>query len=199
MATGPSAAARRVAWSARLFVLRLVYFRSILHTPARKVLEYDLFYHVATEVAPRNILFLGVAPYTRFYHRLFPSSRFVTLDYDPECAVFGSPHEHVVADAADLERFWPSSTFDTVMCNGIYGWSITTREGFDRLLSGIRKVLVPGGFFLFGWNSGREFDPLNLETYAEQMIGFRPVTLNGREFLKVPSERDHCFRFFLSR
>jgi SAM-dependent methyltransferase len=190
---------RRLAWRARVAALRLAAGRDTLHSPARLALEYDVLFHVADEVAPRSVLFVGAERYTRFYPRFFPRARFATIDSDPACARWGS-REHVVGDATRLPDFWPDASFDAVLCNGVYGWGIDSPGQLAALLEGARRVLVPGGFFLLGWNTGPEHDPLGVEEGRAEALfaGFRPAALGGRTSLKVRSRPDHCFRFFRS-
>lgn len=189
---------RRLAWRARVAALRLAAGRDALHSPARLALEYDVLFRVADEVAPHSVLFVGAGRYTRFYPRLFPRARFATIDADPACAAWGSPAEHVVGDATRLPEFWPDASFDAVLCNGVYGWGIDSREQLAALLAGVRRVLVPGGFLLLGWNAGPERDPLGVEAGRAEALfaGFRPAALGGRTSMQVRSRPDHCFRFF---
>lgn len=196
MGSAPHAWTRSV-WCVRVFLLRLAHFRVALRTGARRRLEYDVFYHISKESSPERILSIGVAPYTTFYPRLFPNAAFVTIDRDAECASCGSPRGHVVGDATELGKYWPPATFDTVICNGVYGWGIDTEEQLRRLLASIHTVLAPGGGLLFGWNPVEGLDPIELESRREQLFrDFIPSSLSGREFVDVSSILDHRFRFF---
>lgn len=187
----------KARWCAGVFRLRRAHSCEILRTRARRILEYDLFYSVWNEIRPRRILSIGVAGYTAHYPLLFPSSAFATIDIDGKRAQWGSPFQHVVGDATILGSFWPSAAFDAVICNGVYGWGVDTEAGLRLLLAGIRDVLAPGGFLLFGWNVTQERDPLCLETRCEQVFeGFAPSRLGGREHARVRSEINHLYRFF---
>jgi SAM-dependent methyltransferase len=192
--------ATSVAWRVRVLALRVIYFRACLRTRARRTLEYELLAALHREVRPRRVLWIGVGRFTTYYPCLFPGARLSTIDRDPEVARWGAPHDHRVGSATRLPHFWPAATFDAVLCNGVYGWGLDTEAELRLLLDGIRVVLRPRGFLLFGWNPTGKTDPVDLDARRSVLFkDFVPARLSGRDRVSVRSEVDHLYEFFHTR
>lgn len=91
-----------------------------------------------------RILYIGVEQYNDFYHELVhPGSCFITLDKDPDKAVFGSLQGHLIQDLLDHD-----GNYDHVACYGLLGFDVFT--GFQQFHHHLDSLVNPGGTLLLG-------------------------------------------------
>src|SRR5205085_8012081 len=83
-----------------------------------------------------------------------------TVDIDPAMRRWGRPGRHIVGDMLELDRLFPELRFDTVLCNGIFGFGVDTPAARRRACAAMASVTKPAGWLLLGWNSDRGPDPL---------------------------------------
>jgi SAM-dependent methyltransferase len=62
-----------------------------------------------------------------------------------------------------IDKLIASSSFDTLLCNGVFGFGVDTREAQLTALKAIARILKPGGRLLLGWNTDSVEDPTTLE------------------------------------
>lgn len=108
-----------------------------------------------------NILNVGCRRYSvDINSRLKAAGKSVsTIDIDPDAARWGA-QTHIVGDATCLDAYFPPSTFDVVIFNGVFGFGIDSGDEIDRAFVGLAHVLKPGGILLLGWNVDRVADPI---------------------------------------
>lgn len=184
-------------WNIKVFILRLLHFPHILRTESRKELEYNLLFYLAKEIQPKQILSIGVGPYTTYYPRLFPKAQFKTIDLDPSAAQWASPGNHTIADATKINDLWQRGTFDLVLFNGVYGWGMNSQKQLTETLDCISILLKPNGFLLFGWNKTPATDPIDIENNLREIFSdFSIASLNQKKFIQLKIWKMHRYRFF---
>jgi hypothetical protein len=124
-----------------------------LATEDRRVLEQVIFKHYATRADIRSILFVGCQWYTKHYERRFFRHRnYWTIDPSPSCRKYGA-RQHIVAPLERLDEFVPEDYFDVVICNGVYGYGLDTREQCELAFSRCYGRLRVDGELVLGWNN----------------------------------------------
>lgn len=188
---------KKFIWNLNVWLYRQIYRLDIVKSQTRKALEYNLFYLIYKEVKPKKILFVGVAPYTRYYYRLFPNVAFKTIDKDPGTAGWGTPGHHTSIDTMNAIQVFDEDTFDVVILNGVYGWGTNTAQHLHKVLENIHKILRPDGLLLFGWNQTKEFDPLDIENNLSNFFSKYTIkSLQGSNRIQYYNWQNHTFRFF---
>lgn len=131
---------------------------------SRRFLQ-DMLLPWARDHCPR-ILFVGAAPYTHHYERLFAArgGGFTTMDVNPSMAVWGSV-DHIVGPVQEIPRFRPPGSFDCVILNGVFGYGVDDPAAMRRVIEALHVVLKPGGLLVVGWNVGLHADPDSLGLY----------------------------------
>ncbi|UYN93461.1 MAG: class I SAM-dependent methyltransferase [Enhydrobacter sp.] len=108
----------------------------------------------------RRVLFVGTAPYTYHYERLFAddAARYHTIDKNPAARIWGS-NNHMLASIVEVDGLRPEGFFDCVVMNGVLSYRIPVLNDFgveerelDRLAGAMHRVIRPGGLLLVGWN-----------------------------------------------
>lgn len=175
--------------------------------PDRRVLEREILPALAAEPNVDRVLSVGVAWYTQRYANAFENKTFVTLDLDPERAIFAAggarSSRHVVGDLRDLERHVDASEpFDLVLMNGVIGYGLDQRDDVDRALRACAARMRSGGTLVLGINEEKptNVDPTSVSAYAQ----FEPRAFgrwsSGRVTIAVPfRERTHTFLFWRRR
>jgi len=130
--------------------------------PSRKYLEMELLPWLCK--SRRSVLFVGAGAYTYPYYHAFEASRlrFVTIDLSPAAQVWGA-REHYVGSILDVEKLIPPPKFDSVVCNGVFGFGVEGIGEMNRALNLFAELLHPEGVLLLGWNKDVVEDPLALE------------------------------------
>jgi SAM-dependent methyltransferase len=96
----------------------------------------------------------------------------------------------------EIDKLIPSETFDSVLCNGVFGFGVDTREAQVAALQAMRKILKPGGRLLLGWNTERVDDPASLDFVRGAFAG---DDLIGRGALWEIPEAKYVYRFLRRR
>jgi SAM-dependent methyltransferase len=159
-------------WFKRFLLLHIVGvdMQSSEH-PSRKWLEHDVL-PALPKLGFGRTLFIGTASYTYHYEQIVrrAGGDWITCDVAPGAAVWGA-REHVVARVEEIDRWFPSHSFDAVLLNGVLGYGINTEGEQNAAMSAIACVLRPGGLLLVGWDSDFIADPL---LSADAFRQFRP-------------------------
>jgi SAM-dependent methyltransferase len=151
-------------------VLRFVLLRLLgVHRHYKYILKYAGRQFLEGECLPwlrqnyRRILFVGAAPYTYQYERLFRQDhdQYTTIDNHPSTAVWGGPI-HIVARIQDISRYRPKEFFDCIVFNGVFGFGIDHPDAMREAARAMSDVLRPGGLLIVGWNTDLHEDPEQL-------------------------------------
>jgi len=115
-----------------------------------------------------HVLFVGPAPYTYQFERLFRRSRdqYTTIDPDGGTAVWGA-RRHIVAPLQELPNHRPPGFFDCIVLNGVFGFGIDSIEAQRGAIEILHRSLAQGGLLLVGWNT-------NLHADLEELGLFQP-------------------------
>ncbi len=134
-----------------LHVRRVVYARlgitMRMRSHARTILEEKILPYYVSGKQFERILFVGCDPYTAHYEMLFGTKEYWTIDSDSKKRHFGS-QRHIVDRIQNLQLHFTPGYFDAIICNGVYGWGLNTKDqceaGFSACYHGLRK----GGEFV---------------------------------------------------
>lgn len=172
-----------------------------LETPDRRFLEDKVFAFLnAHPKAGGELLFVGVAAYTRHYYRMLRYS-VRTIDLQRRLRRYGAPGRHIVGSATELTRHY-GKEFDVIVANGLIGYGLDDRAGFERMMQMCHACLVDDGLLVIGYNDNvghldytlRSTDGYRLfEEFVPDIDGVRtPV-------VKVNPANDHTFVFLRNR
>jgi SAM-dependent methyltransferase len=141
-----------------------------------------------------RILWVGCRRYTKSYAALLnrQGGECWTTDIEPTHAKWGERGRHVTADLLRIDEIFPSQSFDIVLCNGVFGFGVDTRESQSAALTAMHTILKPGGRLLLGWNTDRVDDPTQLD-FARQ--AFVPDTLTGHAGSLAVPEAGYVYAF----
>jgi SAM-dependent methyltransferase len=116
----------------------------------------------AFAAARGKILWIGCRRYTAAYPEMLERQGATcwTVDIDPEAAIWGRRGRHLVADACALPYSPDEVVFDSVLCNGVFGFGVDAPVAQKACLASIARILRPGGVLLLGWNTDRTEDPI---------------------------------------
>ena len=183
---------------ARASVLHFAWKRGRYTPPDRRLLQGEILPALARDPKNEAVLFVGVQWYTAPYWKLFePESRISTIDMKPELAPFGAT-DHVVGDVCELEKAFPTKTFDAIVMNGVIGFGLNEPKAIDRALASCAKKLRDGGLLILGINEQKPtyVDPKSVASSAlfeEHRLG----DWDARICVDVPfREKSHTFLFW---
>lgn len=145
-----------------------------------------------------RILWIGCRRYTKHYGALLSrrSGTCWTTDIEPTHAKWGQPGRHFTGDLLEIDGLEASQSFDTVLCNGVFGFGVDTHEAHLTALKAMHAILKPGGRLLLGWNTDRVEDPAKLDFVQAAFIGDDPIGL-GAHF-EIP-EAGYVYSFLRRR
>lgn len=144
-------------------------YQYIFAYPGRLYLEHELLPWLRQN--RRRILFVGTAPYTYQYEKLFRQDRdqYTTLDNHPSTAVWGGP-VHIVARIQDIGRYRPKDFFDCIVLNGVFGFGVDSPDDMRAAAKAMSEVLRPGGLLVVGWNTDLHADPEELGVLSPYFV-----------------------------
>jgi hypothetical protein len=138
-----------------------------LHTEGRKIFENTVLTTLARDESFQRILFVGCEWYTRHYgDRYFRGREFWTIEFDEERSRRYGGELRVTDGVENVAEHFPPERFDLIICNGVFGWGLDTRDQAERAFRGCHELLRPGGLFVLGWNDvdgHRPFDPADTD------------------------------------
>jgi Methyltransferase domain len=165
-----------------------------IRTDDRRVLEQIVIPHFASQRNTRRVLFVGCDWYTRHYKKFFVGKEYWTIDFDPSKSAYGSNGRHIVDSIENISTHFAENYFDLIICNGVFGWGLNTREQAEDAFGGCHKLLRIGGYFVLGWNDIPQAKPFPPEectalrqfnSYIFPLLGATqhiPITNNGHTF-----------------
>jgi SAM-dependent methyltransferase len=153
-----------------------------MDTPDRRVLEDDILGGLARLPAfgdgrrPR-VLFVGCDWYTAHYPSLWPQADFTTIEPDAAKARHGA-QRHFGDVLQNLGRHVAPSSFDVIVCNGVYGWGLDKPGDVETAFRACIEALAPGGVLVLGWNDVPRRDPVPLRQ-VRALDALQPWTMPG--------------------
>jgi SAM-dependent methyltransferase len=120
-----------------------------------------------------RILWIGCRRYTKTYGSLLERNGGTcwTTDIEAAHAKWGEAGRHFTWDLLLIDRLLAAEAFDTVLCNGVFGFGVDTQESQLTALRAMARILKPGGRLLLGWNTERVDDPMLLEFTRSAFVG----------------------------
>jgi SAM-dependent methyltransferase len=149
--------------AARLWVRELRNARRVSKNPGRMVLVNEIL--PAYSRLGGLILWIGCRRYTKGYGALLEQNggECWTTDIELSHAQWGEKGRHFTWDILLIDRLIAAEAFDTVLCNGVFGFGVDMRRRQLAALEAMVRILTPGGRLLLGWNTDRVEDPRTLD------------------------------------
>jgi SAM-dependent methyltransferase len=141
-----------------------------------------------------RILWVGCRRYTKEYGTLLERNggQCWTTDIEPSHARWGEPGRHLTWDLLKIDALLAPGAFDAVLCNGVFGFGVNTRESQLTALKAMATILAPGGRLLLGWNTDRVEDPLSFDFVQEAFEADDPT---GRGTRCAVPEAGYVYEF----
>lgn len=176
----------------RLWAKDILNARQVRRNPGRIALVNDILPAYA-KLAGR-ILWIGCRRYTKEYGALLSrhGGECWTTDIEPAHVKWGQAGRHVTSDLLRIDTTIPTQSFDSVLCNGVFGFGVDSRHAQLTALKAMNAILKPGGRLLLGWNSERVEDPATLDFVQTAFVADPLIGAAGR--LSVP-EAGYEFAF----
>jgi hypothetical protein len=184
---------RRAIWG-RLRVL--VGLPAPMRTPDRLVLEDIIIPFYVTRGVGR-VLFVGTDWFTKHYERYFAGSDYWTIEVEPRRRRFGA-RQHIVDSLENLDRYFPASHLDLIVCNGVFGWGLDEPEACERAFQQCYYCLRDQGVLVMGWNEVPEHNPVALESIRSlaQFARLEDSPLGTWRYA-VPASARHVYDFYM--
>lgn len=194
---------------AKAEILHLAWKRGHWMPPDRRLLAEEILPLLAASNEVQRVLSVGVAWYTKDYEAPFAKAQktFMTLEIDPERAVFGSTRKHVTGDVCELDTlFADEEPFDVILMNGVIGYGIDTVDLVERALVASAARLRRGGLLVLGVNEEKptHVDPMSAPSAKALFLPRHDLFFSkwpdGRVTVEVPfREKNHTFLFWTKR
>lgn len=163
--------------------------------PNRRYLESTLIPMAATLVPDAQILYVGVAIYTRDYERRFRPATLYTLDVDPAVARYGA-RRHTTASICDAEALYRPASFDLVFVFGVIGWGLDSHEDIEAAMESSWGLLKHGGVLVVSVDDIPSRNTVPLDE-IKALTKFQPYAMPGLSVSRVRID-DPKFRTILS-
>jgi hypothetical protein len=165
--------------------------------PSRIFLEREILPWIAAHYS--RVLFVGTAPYTHQFERIFRRSRdqYTTIDPVRGTEIWGARH-HIVAPLQEIGLHRTKGHFDCVVLNGIFGFGIDDIESQREAIKILHDTIAPGGLLLVGWNTNLMLDLEDLglfEPYFSDTVEGLPWPHRTR----FPLPETHTYDFYTRR
>jgi SAM-dependent methyltransferase len=164
----------------RLWAKDVLNARQVRRNPARIALV-DQILPAYAKLAGR-ILWIGCRRYTMSYGALLSAhgGECWTTDIEPTHAKWGDPERHITGDLLAVDALFAGQFFDTVLCNGVFGFGVDSREAQLTALNAMHAILKPGGRLLLGWNTERVVDPTTTDFVHGAFVADDLIGQDGR-------------------
>ncbi len=169
-----------------------------IKTDDRRVLEQVILPYLAAQPNTHQVLFVGCEWYTRHYKNFFKGKEYWTIDFDPHKSGYGSKDRHIADSIENIGTYFTENYFDVIICNGVFGWGLNTKEQTQNAFGGCYKILRSGGQFVFGWNDIPEAKPFHPEecTALRQFNSYIFPPLGATQHIPITSN-GHTFNFYV--
>jgi SAM-dependent methyltransferase len=181
---------------ARLWIADVRNARRVRRNPGRIVLVNEILPAYAR--LGGRILWIGCRRYTKSYGALLArhGGECWTTDIESAHARWGEAGRHFTWDAVEIDRLVESEAFDSVLCNGVFGFGVDTRASQLAALEAMSRILRPGGRLLLGWNTERVEDPSSFNFASSGLVGDDPIGRGAR--CEIP-EAGYVYSFLRRR
>lgn len=181
---------------ARLWAKDILNARRVKRNPGRRALVGEIL--PAYAASGGRILWVGCRRYTKKYGAMLERNggECWTLDIELKHAKWGQTGRHLTWDLIKIDQLIAAESFDSVLCNGVFGFGVDTRSAQLAALGAIKRILKPGGRLLLGWNTERVEDPFSLEPVQNEYVG-DALTGHGERW-EVP-EAGYVYEFLRRR
>lgn len=192
---GPVATAL-VPRAVRLWVKDIRNARRVRRNPGRIALVNEILPMYAR--LGGRILWIGCRRYTKSYGALLGryGGECWTTDIEASHARWGEAGRHFTCDVVEIDKLIPSEAFDSVLCNGVFGFGVDARASQLAALEAMCTVLKPGGRLLLGWNTDRVEDPASFDFVQSAFVGDDLIGRGAR--YEIP-EAGYVYRFLRRR
>jgi protein-tyrosine-phosphatase len=145
------------------FVCQLDEYRGFLRVrrmPDRVVLQDVILPYAARQGG--KILWIGCRRYTMDYPAVLEQfgAECWSTDIDPVVVVWGRAGRHRTGDIREASGLFPDMRFQTILCNGMFGFGIDTPDAQRLCLAELAKIAVPDAALIVGWNTDKTLDPV---------------------------------------
>jgi SAM-dependent methyltransferase len=168
----------------RGWVKEILNARRVRRNPGRILLVNEIL--PAYAALGGRILWVGCRLYTMEYAALLErhGGQCWTTDIEITHARWGAAGRHLTWDLLHIDQLLAPGSFDIVLCNGVFGFGVDTREAQLAALRAMAAILKPGGRLLLGWNTDRVADPLTIDFVRSAFVADDPT--GGGARIAVP-------------
>ena len=154
--------------------------RRVRRNPGRILLVNEIL--PAYAALGGRILWVGCRRYTKEYGSLLSRNggECWTTDIEMTHAKWGEAGRHFTWDLTSIDRLIAAGSFDSVLCNGVFGFGVDTRPSQLAALKAMGSILKPGGRLLLGWNTDRVEDPLTFDFVQSAFVADAPTARGSR-------------------
>ena len=140
------------------------------------------------------MLWVGCRRYTKAYGSLLAGKggECWTTDIEIAHARWGQTGRHFTWDLLCIDKLIAPASFDSILCNGVFGFGVDTRPSQLAALQAMWTILKPGGWLLLGWNTDRVEDPLTFD-FVQSAFVAEALTARGAR-IAVP-EASYVYDF----
>ncbi|MDH4319027.1 MAG: hypothetical protein OEV64_11590 [Desulfobulbaceae bacterium] len=162
----------------------------------RYVLENVIFPYFIENAQYRRVLFVGCAWYTKIYEKLFRDKEYWTIEIDPCQKKFGSKN-HIIDSIENICQYFQPESLDLIICNGVFGWGVSTKPVAEATFQGCFKSLREDGVMVIGWDDTPPHNPFPLVECQSinQFTSFVFPPLGTAEY-HVSNNIKHVFSFY---
>jgi len=165
----------------------------------RTVLEETIFPFFIADVECVRILFVGCAWYTLVYNKMFCDKEWWTIESDEKESRFGSPGRHVVDSVQNVERHFAPNYFDVIICNGVFGWGLNSRDDVEQAAVGMSACTRAGGVLLIGYNDIPSRCPFPIASESPALSRLTPFLfppVDASTYAVPNSHNNHTYLFY---
>ncbi len=180
----------------RLWIKDIQNARRVRRNPGRIALVNEILPAYARMGG--RILWIGCRRYTKEYGPLLSrhGGECWTTDIEAAHAEWGEAGRHFTCDVVEIDKLIASQAFDSVLCNGVFGFGVDSRASQLAALKAMSGILKPGGRLLLGWNADRVQDPSGFEFVQSAFVDDDPIGRGAR--CAIP-EAGYVYRFLRRR
>jgi len=123
-------------------IIREVFLKK--RNPIRYILERRIFPFIKN----KDILYVGVAEYTKDYPKRLRNNNLITLDYNYKVKDYGAK-EHFIEDITNKNiTKIINNRFDIIFLIGIFGYGVDTELGMEKTLRNCYNLLKDNGIII---------------------------------------------------